>query len=101
MAAKRSKVRRKDKSTGSRFQWRRWLLLLLVAISLATLLYTLYLDHWATGQIDTAEVARVRERLAALGGDGPQIAGVDEDDRALVDVRHAQQTHVFQVGLRR
>jgi serine/threonine protein kinase/tetratricopeptide (TPR) repeat protein len=37
-------------------------------------LYTLYLDHWATGEIDTAEVAWVRERLAALGGPLPRAA---------------------------
>jgi tetratricopeptide (TPR) repeat protein len=31
-------------------------------------LYALYLDHWAEGEIDQAEVVTVRERLAALGG---------------------------------
>ena len=37
-------------------------------------LYTLYLDHWATGEIDPAEVAGARERLAALGGRLPRAA---------------------------
>jgi hypothetical protein len=37
-------------------------------------LYTLYLGHWATGEIDTTEVAGVRERLAALGGPLPRAA---------------------------
>jgi penicillin-binding protein 1B len=45
MAAKRSKSRRKRRSSKGQFQWRRWLLLLLVAITLGTLLYTLYLDQ--------------------------------------------------------
>jgi tetratricopeptide (TPR) repeat protein len=31
-------------------------------------LYALYLDHWAEGEIDRAEIVAVRERLAALGG---------------------------------
>jgi serine/threonine protein kinase/tetratricopeptide (TPR) repeat protein len=30
-------------------------------------LYSLYLDHWADGEIDRSEVARAREGLAALG----------------------------------
>ncbi len=31
-------------------------------------LYSLYLDLWADGEVDRAEVARVHERVAALGG---------------------------------
>jgi hypothetical protein len=37
-------------------------------------LYTLYLGHWASGEIDTAEVARVRQVLSALGGPLPRAA---------------------------
>jgi tetratricopeptide (TPR) repeat protein/TolB-like protein len=37
-------------------------------------LYALYLDHWAEGEIDRAEIAAARERLAALGGRLPRPA---------------------------
>jgi serine/threonine protein kinase/tetratricopeptide (TPR) repeat protein len=37
-------------------------------------LYTLYLRHWGDGEIDSAEVAIARKRLAALGGPLPRAA---------------------------
>ena len=37
-------------------------------------LYTLYLRHWASGEIDTAETARVHQALSALGGPRPRAA---------------------------
>jgi serine/threonine protein kinase/tetratricopeptide (TPR) repeat protein len=37
-------------------------------------LYALYLDHWGEGEIDRAEIARARERLAALGGPPTEAA---------------------------
>jgi serine/threonine protein kinase/tetratricopeptide (TPR) repeat protein len=37
-------------------------------------LYTLYLRHWGKGEIDNAEVATARKRLAALGGPLPRAA---------------------------
>jgi tetratricopeptide (TPR) repeat protein len=37
-------------------------------------LYSLYLEHWAQGEIDTAEVERARKRLEALGGPLARVA---------------------------